>query len=226
MKYLDIGLARPRDSQRPVRCPNFLSRGGCSRPKCTNVQVCGSRAHIGTVDQSDATAAPAAGLVASHHILRDGDWFNSHDRFDEALAFILQGLRTGTVDPEGSKHYSFPPIDVSMASYQQPNPPFWYPGNPVTAGRFGLNLMWPGPIPQEAYDVYVQNWNEFAGAPVRADRPGDQPRVGVVDLIAVSHDEAEAKAIVARGWKGLFRRLVHVHELDRLALDEAEAKQP
>ena len=144
------------------------------------------------------------GIAAIEHFWFDGDWFNSHDRFDEALTLILQGLRTGRVDPTGGKHYSFPPIDVSMSTYQQPNPPFWYPGNPVTAGRFGLNLMWPGPIPQEAYDLYVQTWHEHAGGPVRADRPGDKPRVGVVDLIVVSHDEAEAKAIAARGWKGLF----------------------
>jgi alkanesulfonate monooxygenase SsuD/methylene tetrahydromethanopterin reductase-like flavin-dependent oxidoreductase (luciferase family) len=164
------------------------------------------------------------GIAPIEHFWFDGDWFNSHDRFDEAFALIIQGLRTGRVDPEGGKHYSFPPIDVSMTPYQQPNPPFWYPGNPVTAGRLGLNLIWPGPIPQEAYDLYVQNWNEFAGAPVRADRPGSTPRVGVVDLMVVSHDESEAKEIAARGWKGLFRRLVHVHELDRLALTEDEAR--
>ena len=164
------------------------------------------------------------GIAAIEHFWFDGDWFNSHDRFEEALTLILQGLRTGRVDPTGGKHYSFPPIDVSMSTFQQPNPPFWYPGNPVTAGRFGLNLMWPGPIPQEAYDVYVQTWHEFADAPVRADAPGAKPRVGVVDLIAVSHDEAEAKAIAARGWKGLFKRIARVHELDRLALDDAEAE--
>ena len=142
------------------------------------------------------------GIAPIEHFWFDGDWFNSHDRFDEALTLILQGLRTGRVDPEGGKHYSFPPIDVSMSPYQLPNPPFWYPGNPVTAGRFGLNLMWPGPIPQEAYDVYVRNWHEFADGPVRADRPGSKPRVGVVDLIVVSHDEAEAKEIAARGLEG------------------------
>ena len=115
------------------------------------------------------------GIAAIEHFWFDGDWFNSHDRFEEALTLILQGLRTGRVDPTGGKHYSFPPIDVSMSTYQQPNPPFWYPGNPVTAGRFGLNLMWPGPIPQDAYDLYVQTWHEFAGGPVRAEGRGRSP---------------------------------------------------
>ena len=139
------------------------------------------------------------GIAAIEHFWFDGDWFQSHDRFEEALTLILQGLRTGRGPTRrGGKHFSFPPIDVSMSTYQQPNPPFWYPGNPVTAGRFGMNLMWPGPIPQDVYDLYVQTWNECAGGPVRADGPGAKPRVGVVDLIAVSHDEAEAKAIAAR----------------------------
>ena len=164
------------------------------------------------------------GIAAIEHFWFGGDWFSSHDRFDEALTLILQGLQTGRVDPQGAKHYHFPPIDVSMAPYQRPNPPLWYPGNPVTAGKFGMNLMWPGPIPSEAYEVYVQNWNDLAGGPVRADAPGARPRVGIVELIVVSHDEDEAKDIAARGWKGLMRRIVEVHKLDRLALDEVEAE--
>ena len=164
------------------------------------------------------------GIAAIEHFWFEGDWFSSHDRFDEALGLILQGLRTGRVDPAGAKHYDFPPIDMLLTPYQSPNPPFWYPGNPVAAGRYGLNLMWPGPIPQEAYDVYVQTWNEHANDPVRANRPGDVPRVGIVEMIVVSHDEREAKDIAARGWKGLMRRIVDTHTLDRLALDEDQAE--
>jgi alkanesulfonate monooxygenase SsuD/methylene tetrahydromethanopterin reductase-like flavin-dependent oxidoreductase (luciferase family) len=164
------------------------------------------------------------GIAAIEHFWFEADWFSAHDRFEDALALILQGLRTGKVDSSSAKYYDFPPIALSMSPYQSPNPPMWYPGNPVMAGKFGMNLMWPGPIPREARDLYVQTWNEFAGASVRADRPGDEPRVGVVELIAVSHDEAEAKDIAARGWKGLMRRVVETHILDRLALDEAQAE--
>ncbi len=164
------------------------------------------------------------GIAAIEHFWFEGDWFSSHDRFDEALGLILQGLRTGHVDPAGGKHYDFPPIDLLLTPYQSPNPPFWYPGNPVAAGRYGLNLMWPGPIPQEAYDAYVQTWNEHANDPVRANRPGDVPRVGIVEMIVVSRDEGAAKDIAARGWKGLMRRIVDTHTLDRLALDEDQAE--
>ena len=164
------------------------------------------------------------GIAAIEHFWFEGDWFASHDRFDEALGLILQGLHTGKVDSSGAKHYDFPPIDVSMAPFQKPNPPFWYPGNPVTAGRFGLNLIWPGPIPQEAYDLYVATWNEHAGDPVRADLPGARPRVGTTMLLGIADTEAEGKAIAARGYKGLMRRVVHVHTLDTLALDPFQAE--
>ena len=100
----------------------------------------------------------------------------------------------------------------------------WYPGNPVTAGKFGLSLVWPGPIPQDAYDLYVNTWNQYKGSAIRADGPGDVPRVGTSELLGISHDEIEAKAIAARGYKGLFRRIANVHTFDSLVLDEFQAE--
>jgi alkanesulfonate monooxygenase SsuD/methylene tetrahydromethanopterin reductase-like flavin-dependent oxidoreductase (luciferase family) len=162
------------------------------------------------------------GIAAIEHFWFDGDWFAAHDRFDEALALILTGLRNGRVDADG-RHYRFPPIDVTLSPLQTPNPPFWYPGNPVTAGRFGLNLVWPGPIPADAYDLYRQTWADNAANPVRAEAPGAGPRVGSTFLLGIGETEAEGKAIAARGWRGLARRINHVHTLDRLALDEQQA---
>jgi alkanesulfonate monooxygenase SsuD/methylene tetrahydromethanopterin reductase-like flavin-dependent oxidoreductase (luciferase family) len=163
------------------------------------------------------------GAAAIEHFWFEGDWFNSKDRFDEALALILQGLQSGTVCADGP-NYKFPPINVTLTPYQLPNPPMWYPGNPVTAGRYGLTLVWPGPIPQEAYDVYVKTWDEFAGGPVRADAPGSRPRVATSELLVVHRDGDKAREIAARGLKGLARRVVHVHTFDRLALDEEQAE--
>ena len=39
-------------------------------------------------------------------------------------------------------------------------------------------------------------------------------------LLGIGDDEAEGKAIAARGFRGLMRRVVEVHTFDRLALDE------
>jgi alkanesulfonate monooxygenase SsuD/methylene tetrahydromethanopterin reductase-like flavin-dependent oxidoreductase (luciferase family) len=163
------------------------------------------------------------GIAAAEHFWFEGDWFKSHERFEEALGLILTGLRTGVVEGVGP-HYTFPKIDVSMAPFQKPNPPFWYPGNPVTAGKFGLNLLWPGPIPQDAYDLYVKTWNEYAGSPIRADGPDSKPRVGTSELLGISHNEAEAKDIAGRGYKGLMRRIVNVHTFDSLVLDEHDCE--
>lgn len=158
------------------------------------------------------------GIAPIEHYWFGGDWEASHGRFEEALGLILQGLRTGRVEATGLRHYEFLPIEVTLTPFQKPHPPFWYPGNPEVAGRLGLNLMWPGQIPQRAHDVYVDAWHQHAGYGVRADRAGDRPRVGTVELIVVAETEAEAKAIAARGHRGLLRRIVHVHTFDAMAL--------
>ena len=87
-----------------------------------------------------------------------------------------------------------------------------------------MSLMWPGPIPEEAYQVYVDAWHRHADEPVRPNGPGDEPRVGTALFFAIAHDEAAAKEAAARGWKGLMRRIVAVHDLDRLALSAEEAE--
>jgi alkanesulfonate monooxygenase SsuD/methylene tetrahydromethanopterin reductase-like flavin-dependent oxidoreductase (luciferase family) len=164
------------------------------------------------------------GIAAIEHFWFQGDWFEARERFDEALALILRGLRTGVTGGAGGKHYDFPEIELSLRPVQVPNPPIWYPGNPVVAGRYGFGLVWPGVIPQEAYDLYVSTWDEYKDDPVRADVPGARPRVGATLLIGIGDDDAEGKAIAARGFRGLMRRIVEVHVLDRLALDEREAE--
>jgi alkanesulfonate monooxygenase SsuD/methylene tetrahydromethanopterin reductase-like flavin-dependent oxidoreductase (luciferase family) len=163
------------------------------------------------------------GIAAVEHFWFEGDWFESHERFEEALSLILEGLRTGKVAGTG-KHYSFPEIEVNSAPFQKPNPPFWYPGNPVTAGKYGLNLLWPGPIPQDAYDLYIETWHANVGGPIRADAPGAKPRVGTSELLIVDEDEATAKEIAGRGWMGLMRRIVHVHTFDSMVLDPFQAE--
>jgi len=100
----------------------------------------------------------------------------------------------------------------------------WYAGNPTVAGRYGFGLVWPGAIPQDAYDLYLSTWERYKDDPVRADAPGATPRVGSTMLLGIGADEAEGKAIAARGFRGLMRRVVEVHTFDRLALDEEEAE--
>jgi alkanesulfonate monooxygenase SsuD/methylene tetrahydromethanopterin reductase-like flavin-dependent oxidoreductase (luciferase family) len=164
------------------------------------------------------------GIAAIEHFWFQGDWFAARERFDEAIALILRGLQTGVTGGAGGKHYDFPEISLSLQPAQRPNPPMWYAGNPTVAGRYGFGLVWPGAIPQDAYDLYLATWDEFKDDPVRADAPGATPRVGSTMLLGIGADEAEGKAIAARGFRGLMRRIVEVHTFDRLALDEREAE--
>jgi alkanesulfonate monooxygenase SsuD/methylene tetrahydromethanopterin reductase-like flavin-dependent oxidoreductase (luciferase family) len=158
------------------------------------------------------------GIAAIEHFWFGGDWDASRERFEEALTLILQGLQTGRVEASGEGHYEFLPVEVTLTPFQQPHPPFWYPGSAEVAGRFGMGLMHPGPISTRTHEKYVDAWERHAGDEVRADRPGDRPRVGTVELTVVAETETEAKAIAARGHRGLFRRIVHVHTFDALAL--------
>ena len=49
------------------------------------------------------------------------------------LGIIRRALRTGEISAEGSKYYNFRTMPMATLPVQQ-HIPFWYPGNPVTAG--------------------------------------------------------------------------------------------
>ena len=48
--------------------------------------------------------------------------------FDEVLAILVQGLRTGEVHFEG-KYFNFPDVRAVLRPVQRPYPPLWYPTN-------------------------------------------------------------------------------------------------
>jgi alkanesulfonate monooxygenase SsuD/methylene tetrahydromethanopterin reductase-like flavin-dependent oxidoreductase (luciferase family) len=115
---------------------------------------------------------------------------------------------------------------MPMATFPvQERIPFWYPGSPVTAGRFGLKLMFPGPIPQDAYDLYCETWEAHRDDPVRFDGPDDRPTVGCTMVMAIDRDETAARDVMTRGMNGLMRRTHAVHRWDAEVLgdDAAEA---
>ncbi len=58
-----------------------------------------------------------------------------------------------------------PTVPLATKPFQDPIP-FWYPGSPVTAGRHGMSLMWPGPIDEQAYESSTSR----RGASTRATR--------------------------------------------------------
>jgi alkanesulfonate monooxygenase SsuD/methylene tetrahydromethanopterin reductase-like flavin-dependent oxidoreductase (luciferase family) len=164
------------------------------------------------------------GPAPVEHFWFGSDWPTAAERFEDVLGIICRALRTGEVSSEGSKFYDFRTMPMATPPVQE-HIPFWYPGNPVTAGRFGLNLMWPGPVPREVFDLYNESWYEHKNADVRLDGPDAQPRVGCTMLIAIAEDESEALDVATRGMNGLVRRTHAVHrwDVELLGQDGADA---
>jgi alkanesulfonate monooxygenase SsuD/methylene tetrahydromethanopterin reductase-like flavin-dependent oxidoreductase (luciferase family) len=163
------------------------------------------------------------GVAPIEHYWFGSNWPESKDRFTDILGIICDALATGEISSENSKYYDFPTIPLSTKPIQDPVP-FWYPGRPVTAGRHGMNLIWPGPIDQETYDLYVDTWHKHKGDTIRVDGPNAEPRVGCVMVLAISSTEDEALDIARRGMEGLLRRTHAVHKYDHLVLPEDECE--
>jgi alkanesulfonate monooxygenase SsuD/methylene tetrahydromethanopterin reductase-like flavin-dependent oxidoreductase (luciferase family) len=161
------------------------------------------------------------GVAPIEHYWMGSNWPESKDRFVDILGIMCSAFATGEISSEDSKFYDFPTMPMSTKPVQNPIP-FWYPGSPVTAGRHGMNLMWPGPIDQESYDVYVETWNAHKGDTHRVDGPDSAPRVGCTMVLAIAPTEDHALSIVRRGMEGLMRRTHKVHDFDHLVLPDDE----
>ncbi len=161
------------------------------------------------------------GVAPIEHYWFGSDWPSSTDRFEDVLGIICRALRTGEISAEHSKYHDFRTMPMSTMPVQE-SIPFWYPGSPVTAGRFGLNLMWPGPIDQTAYDLYVETWYAHERDEVRMEAPGASPKVACTMVLAIADDEQVALDVNTRGLNGLMRRTHGVHQWDAEVLgDEA-----
>ncbi|MEO6571828.1 MAG: LLM class flavin-dependent oxidoreductase, partial [Ilumatobacteraceae bacterium] len=162
------------------------------------------------------------GVAPIEHYWFGSDWPNSTDRFEDVLGIICRALRTGEISSEGSRFHDFRTMPMSTRPVQD-HIPFWYPGSAATAGRFGLNLMWPGPIDQEAYDVYAQAWHDHAGDDIRMEAPGASPRVACTMVLSIAEDEKTAREVNERGLRGLMRRTTGVHRWDAEVLGDDAA---
>lgn len=162
------------------------------------------------------------GVAPIEHYWFGSDWPSSTDRFEDVLGIVARALKTGEISAEGSKYYNFRTMPMSCMPVQD-HIPFWYPGSPVTAGKFGLNLIWPGPVSQEVYDIYAEAWYANQGNEVRLEGPNGKPRVACTMLVAIDDDENKALEISSRGMKGLMRRTHAVHQWDAEVLGEEGA---
>ncbi len=161
------------------------------------------------------------GAVPIEHYWYGREWSEARDRFTDALAILEHALKTGEISSENSRYFDFPTMPMTTRPLQDPIP-FWYPGSPQTAGRHGLNLMWPGKIDEASYDHYVQTWHEYKGADLRFDGEDSEPRVGYSMVLAIAPTEAEALDVSRRGMEGLVRNTHGAHQFDHLRLSPEE----
>jgi alkanesulfonate monooxygenase SsuD/methylene tetrahydromethanopterin reductase-like flavin-dependent oxidoreductase (luciferase family) len=162
------------------------------------------------------------GVAPIEHYWFGSDWPSSTDRFEDVLGIISRALKTGEISAEDSRYYDFRTMPMSTKPVQE-HIPFWYPGSPATAGKFGLNLMWPGPISEQAYGLYVETWHAHRHDEVRMEAPGGLPRVASTMLMAIDQNEDRALDIASRGMNGLMRRTHAVHKWDAEVLGEEAA---
>lgn len=165
------------------------------------------------------------GAVPIEHYWFSQDWWESRDRFTDVLRIIEHALSSEEISSGNSRFFDFPTMPMSTKPLQD-RIPFWYPGSPVTAGRHGMSLMWPGKISPEAYELYLKTWDEHRGDDVRFDGlgggPNSEPRVAYSMLLSIAPTESEAREVARRGMEGLVRRTQTAHRYDHLKLSEQE----
>ena len=166
------------------------------------------------------------GPVPIEHYWFSHEWSDARDRFADVLGIVVRALQTGEISSQNSRFFDFPTMPMATRPFQE-NIPFWYPGSPQIAGRYGMSLMWPGKISQEAYEQYIQAWQDHEGGDIRLEAPNGKPRVGYSMLLAIAPTEDEAVEIARRGMEGLVRRTRNAHRFDHLKLpdDECHAAQ-
>jgi alkanesulfonate monooxygenase SsuD/methylene tetrahydromethanopterin reductase-like flavin-dependent oxidoreductase (luciferase family) len=182
------------------------------------------------------------GAVPIEHYWFSQDWWESRDRFTDVLGIIEHALATGEISSENSRFYDFPTMPMSTKPLQD-RIPFWYPGSPLTAGRHGMSLMWPGKINQAAYEQYLEAWHDHKGGELRFDGigggPNSEPRVvlrrsgrlagdprqygaGDPDRVGDPRADRRARRRAARRWNGRLR-VLHVpdrrHDVRGVAAD-------
>ena len=109
---------------------------------CVTDQLTGGRLDFGV----------GRGVAPIEHAWFGSRWTESKERFEDALGIICSAFATGEISSEGSATTTSRP---SRSPTKPAEPiPFWYPGNPIVAGRHGMSLSAPAPFRRATYDAY------------------------------------------------------------------------
>ncbi len=130
------------------------------------------------------------------------EWFGSdtsrtRDAYEEVLAVLLEGLRTGRVAHRGER-FQYTDVPVHFEMLQKPYPRFWYAGNLQRAAEQGMNGL--GRAGRAEIEQYWQIWE--AGKARHDPRfLGEDPLVGSTRHLVIADTDAEALALARRAFR-------------------------
>jgi alkanesulfonate monooxygenase SsuD/methylene tetrahydromethanopterin reductase-like flavin-dependent oxidoreductase (luciferase family) len=152
---------------------------------CMLDQLSGGRVDIGV----------GRGISPFEHRIFGHDAGEGRERFEEALAMIVQGLATGRMDSGAARHYDFPEVELPVEPVQRPYPPLWAAGNVEAAARHGFHVVSGAPVTAEVSARHRELWEESRGRPDRLNPHVTEPLVGSSHYLCIARTDEEARHI-------------------------------
>lgn len=147
------------------------------------------------------------GISPFEHSLFGHDPDEGRERFEEALAMLVQGLETGRIDSTRASHYDFPEVELPVEPRQRPYPPLWAAGNVELAARNGFNFVFGGPVTEQVRSRYDELWEESRRQPGHLNPHVTEPKVGSSQYVCIADTDDEA-CWIGRRALGLLAQLL------------------
>ena len=137
---------------------------------CMLDSLSGGRYHVGI-----GKGAP----VGEEFAMWGGDPTEVTERFEETLEILMMALTQEFVNFSG-KFYQLKDLSMELKPKQTPHPPLWYPGNPVTAGRYGANFINFGSIESlpATVEIFKENYQKHVDENSSSAFQPDEPLYG------------------------------------------------
>jgi len=141
----------------------------------------------------------------------------STERFDEALAIVLQGLSQGRLDHKGT-YFTYEDVPLAVQPVQQPHPPLWHatrsPENAPRLAAEGCNVALSLPTAEAGAftAAYRKAWQALERL------PQDMPFVGNTRNVVVGDNDRDTIAVAKRAFKVWYDSLVHLWRAHDVAL--------
>jgi alkanesulfonate monooxygenase SsuD/methylene tetrahydromethanopterin reductase-like flavin-dependent oxidoreductase (luciferase family) len=138
-------------------------------------------------------------------------WEKARAIYIEALAVVLQGLTSTTINFKG-EHFTFTDVPVEMKPVQLPYPPLWYgianPEGTPWAADHRVNIVSGAPAAQvrRVTDRYRAEWAALGRSPEKL------PMLGMGRFLVVADSEQEALEIARRAYRRWYRSFILLWE--------------